>query len=76
MLRGYRFVEDVGYNVDRLMVQNVFQLWICRAVVLGGLMILAQRLWSFCEGMGERGSKSFFVKFEKFICLEPRKFNL
>jgi hypothetical protein len=32
--------------------------------------------WSFVNGMGERGFNSFFVKFEKFIYFEPRKFNL
>ena len=47
------------------------------AVVLGGLMNLAQRPGVPREGMGERGSKFLFrSKIWKFIYLNQEQFNL
>ena len=54
-----------------MLIDCVFQPWICRVVVLGDgrLMNLAQSLKFGGGGIGERGSNFFFVKFDKFIYL-------
>ena len=74
-------VEDVGCNVDRLMLQRSRMYsnpgYVEWSFSVTEVWWIWPRALEFGEGgMGERGSNSFFVKFEKFIYFEPRKSNL